>query len=224
MNKQQTIQDVLEVKTLIPILKSSRVESTYALRLTPMEKYNIDNIKEFLNGFDDYVFSEEVSKKHKTHYHVVLFTKMNEDEVRDKIRQFLGKYFIEPPKRGDANKQYNLSEVENLELSLIYILKDGGKLFYSEGIDSEVLEQLKKKSYKKFSKEDFQAQFDELKKQFKEHDPSISDMMVQICQLKALYRQPINLNYIYQVCISLNIHNRPSRANEFVLEFLSRRI
>lgn len=215
-------------KTLIPILKSGKVESTYALRLTPMEKYGISEIINFLQMFDDYVFTEELSKKLKVHYHVVLFTKLYEDEVREKIREFLSLYFTEPPKRGDANKQYNLSEIVDLELSLIYILKDGGDkntiwLFYSNNINYDTLQQLKKKSYKKFSKEDFAKQLEEIKSRFKENITiNLMDMMTLVVQLKAEYRQPINMTHIYHMCLSYSIHNKPQLANDYVREFLSR--
>ena len=62
------------------------------------------------------------------------------------IRAYLKTIFTDPPKRGDANKQYNLSEIDELELALIYILKDGGENFCSSNIDFEVLSDLKKKS------------------------------------------------------------------------------
>lgn len=210
-------------QTLIPILKSGIVESTYALRLTPMDKYAIPEIVCFLKTFDDYIFTEEISKKLKVHYHVVLFTKLYEDEVREKIREFLNLYFTEPPKRGDANKQYNLSEIVDLELSIIYILKDGGKLLYSSNINYDVLESLKKKSYKKFSKEDFAKQLEEIKSRFKEnHSIKLVDMMTLVVQLKAEYRQPVNMTHIYHMCLSFSIHNKPQLAEDYVREFLSR--
>jgi len=209
-------------QTLIPILKSGRVESTYALRLTPFDKYNTDNIITFLSTFDDYIFTEEVSKKSKVHYHVVLFTKLYEDEVREKIRVFLSTYFTEPPKRGDANKQYNLSEIQDLEISITYILKDGGRIFHSSNINEKQVEALKKKSYRKYSKEDFSKQLEELKARFKEQDTSMIDMMTLICQLKSEYRQPVNMSYIYQLALSCSIHNRPQLAESYVREFLSR--
>lgn len=213
-----------EGKSLIPILKTSQVESTYALRLTPMDKYTLQDIKDFLGVFDDYVIVEETSKKLKLHYHAIIFTKLYEDEVRERIRGFLNKYFKEPPKRGDANKQYNLSETGDLELSLVYLLKDGGPITYSQNINDEYLETLKKQSYKKYSKDEFSKQLEELKKRFKTNDTRLDDMMIEVTKLKALYRQPINMTYIYQSCVSYRVHNSPDRAEEYVREFLSKRI
>jgi len=207
---------------LIPILKDDRVECTYALRLSPLDKYVFYDIKSFLETFDHYIVVKEESKKRKEHYHAIVFSKLFEEEVREKIRTFLQIYFKDPPKRGDANKQYNLSEIEDLEQSIIYILKDGGEMFISTGINDEYLETLKKKSYRKYSKEEFAKALDELKKKFKDEDTSISDMMTAICQLKGLYRQPINLNQIYQMVLGFYIHTNPYKAPQFVGEFLSR--
>lgn len=210
------------VRPLIPILKVERVECTYALRLSPLGQYTFNELKGFLETFDDYIYVREESKKQKEHYHVVVFSKLFEEEVRDRIRVFLQIYFTGPPRRGDANKQYNLSEIDDLEQSIIYILKDKGEVFVSDGINTEYLETLKKKSYRKYSKEEFAKALDELKKRFKDNDTSIADMMIGICQLKGLYRQPVNLNQIYQMCLGYYIHTNPYKAEAFVSDFLSR--
>lgn len=220
MTNQIDIRSI--VRPLIPILKVDRVESTYALRLTPLGKYTFDDIISFLGTFDEYIVVKEESKKLKEHYHAIVFSKLFEEEVRGKIRGFLQTYFTEPPKRGDANKQYNLSEIDNLEQAITYILKDGGDVSMSLGINTEYLDTLKKKSYRKYSKEEFAKALEELKKKFKDEDTSIGDMMTAICQLKGLYRQPINLNQIYQMVLGFYIHNNPHKASSFVSEFLSR--
>lgn len=222
MTEHQDIRSM--VRPLIPILKVDRVNCTYAIRLSPLEKYSINEVKGFLEQFDDYIIIKEESKKRKEHYHAIVFSKLFEEEVREKIRCFLQIYFTEPPKRGDANKQYNLSEIEDLEQSIIYLLKDGGEVFMSTGINQEYVETLKKKSYRKYSKEEFAKALDELKKKFKDEDTSISDMMIAICRLKGLYRQPINLNQIYQMVLGYYIHTNPYKADSFVSEFLSRQV
>lgn len=219
--KQTLISEHVHVS---PIMIRGNVESTpYALRLTPLGRYGDFQIKDFLKQFE-YVYVNEKSKKGKEHSHIVLFTKDDEDVLRQKIRDFLKIYFPDPAKRGDANKQYNLSEVEDVELAITYILKDSEEVFMSEGIIKEKIDELKKQSYKKFSKEDFAKQLEELKKQFKANDPNLDEMMVSVIRLKALYRQPINMTYIYQMCLSFFLHNRPSRIESNVQEFLSRRL
>lgn len=212
------------VSPLVPILKDGRVECTYALRMTPLGKYVFYDLQNFLKTFDDYICAQEQSKKNKEHYHIILFTKMYEEEVREKIREFLNKYFTDPPKRGDANKQYNLSETNDLAMSITYILKDGGEITLSENINDAYLDTLKKKSYKKYSKEDFAKSLEVLKTKFKDEDPKIGDMMESVVKLKALYRQPINMTHIYQMCVSFRVHNDPTRSAEYVQNFLSRQL
>lgn len=207
----------------LPIMKRRKEECTpYALRLTPDGKYGDIQVQDFLSNFDDYIYVNELSKKKKPHLHAVLFTKLHEEELRQKIREFLLKYFTGPPKRGDANRQYNLSEVEDVELAITYILKDSTQIFHSDNINMETIDKLKKKSYQKYSKEEFAIKLEELKKHFKDTNPSLGEMMTSIVQLKALYRQPINMNYIYQISLSFKLHNNPGDAENYVREFLSR--
>lgn len=211
------------IRPLIPILKVGRVEGSYALRLTPFDKYGVPEIEKFLKeNFEDFIFVQETSKKIRVHYHCIIFTKHDEYTVREIIRAYLKTIFTDPPKRGDANKQYNLSEIDELELALIYILKDGGENFCSSNIDFEVLSDLKKKSYRKYSKQDFTTQLEELKAKFKDEKTRLEDMMVSIVKLKSLYRQPVNMNNIYQMCVSYDVHNNPNDARVYVSDFLSR--
>lgn len=210
-----------EMNVVIPILQRENVQSTaFALRLTPHDKYGDAEIKAFLTPFE-YIYVNEVSKKKKPHSHIVLFTELDEDALREKIREFLKLYFTEKPKQGDANKQYNLSEVDDIELAVTYILKDGGQ-YFQQGLKEDVIEDLKKKSFRKFSKAQFQTELERLKKAFKDNDTGLDIQMNQIVQLKSLYRQPVNLNQIYQMCLSFHIHNKPTRSDQFVSNFLSK--
>jgi len=210
---------------LSPILIVDRVESTpYALRLTPQGKYDIDQIKDvlFINTITDYIISKEESKKGVIHFHAVLWTVLNEKDLRNEIGIFLKKYFLGAPKRGDANKQYNLKACIDLQKTVTYLLKDGGDVNYSSNINNVSINELKNLSYKKFSKDDFASELEVLKERFKQNDVVLSDMMIEVVRLKSLYRQPVNLNYIYQMCLSFDVHNKPSRASSYVHDFLSR--
>jgi len=209
---------------LLPIVKVPKVESTfYALRLTPLGAYQLEEVKKFMEEFTDtYVVSEENSKNGKLHYHSVICTEMDEDDLRECVRDFLKLYFPGKPKRGDANKQYNLSECIDVEQSVIYLLKDKGTMIYGLNVNEEALNQRSQKSYAKFSKADFAKELEEIKKLFKEKRWSMEEMMVAIVKLKAKYRQPIDMNYIYRLCLSCDIHNDPRKAGEVVDRFLSR--
>ena len=209
---------------LLPIVKVPKVESTfYALRMTPLGAYTVEQLQQWLNELTDtYVLSEEVSKGDKLHYHIVLNVQFDEDDLREHVREYLKKYFPGKPKRGDANKQYNLSECIDVEQSIIYLLKDKGTFLFGVNVNEDALMQRSKKSYAKFSKAEFAKELEEIKKYFKEKRWSLNEMMVAIVKLKAKYRQPIDLNYIYRLCLSCEIHNDPRRANEVVDNFLSR--
>lgn len=146
---------------------------------------------------------------------------MDEDEVREKIRLFLKEYFPEPDKRGDANKRYNLSEVEDIAKSVSYLLKDGDYIA-GDGIDPDALMYYKKKSFKKFRAQDFNAALEDIKNKFKGNDKLLKrDMMIEIVKLKAQYRQVINLRYIDQLCTSFWVRNDLSRAERVVDEYLN---
>lgn len=213
------------VNAVLPIIQRETLESTtaFALRLTPMGRYSDREIQTFLAPFE-YVYVNEVSKKKKDHSHIVLFTHHTEEDLRQLIRDFLKIYFPEASKRGDANKQYNLSEVEDLEMAVTYLLKDNDTYYFSEGINKDVVDSLKKKSYKKYSKIEFATELEKLKARYKEQDSTLEDMMVGVVQLKSLYRQPVNMSQIQQMCLSFHIHNDLNRARGRVQEFLSRYI
>lgn len=209
---------------LLPIIKPQEVESSFfMLRLTPFGRYNIEDVEAFIKTLSgNYVISKEFSKKDKEHYHILVATDKCEEDIRELIRDFLKIHFTAPAKRGDANKQYNLQECIDVVHSLTYLLKDGGELLYGEGINKDSLEYYKKLSYKKFDKESFAKELQELKDKFKEYKYSLKAMMEAVALLKAKYRQPIDFNYIYRLCVSCEIHNNPRKVEEYVDKFLSR--
>lgn len=226
MNTQEQLTKHLprDKETLLPIIKAPQVESSYyVLRLTPFDKYNFKDAELFIRSLTDtYAMSREVSKKDKEHYHIVMCLDKDEDSLREEIRTFLKLYFTEKAKRGDANKQYNLQECLDFEQAIKYILKDGGELSYGSNIDDKALMSRKNLSYAKYSKAEFAKELEEIKEKFKANQWELSDMMVAVVKLKAKYRQPINMNYIHQLCLSCHIHNRPNYAHTVVNAYLER--
>lgn len=211
--------------TLLPIVKCSHSESTpYMMRLTPFGKYGSTEIIQFMEGFigtDIYLFSQEMSKRDKLHFHICFYSSREEDSIRDCIRKFLLEKFDGVNNKGDSNKRYNLTEVQEFEQSVVYILKDGGEIFYGSQIDVDNVSSYKKFSYKKYSKEDFASELEDLKKKFKDEDTSVREMMIAIVKLKSTYRQSIRIRNVYEMVISYNIHNDLSRSERFVDDFLS---
>lgn len=206
---------------LLPIIKVPEVESTfYVLRLTPMGKYTEKDAVNFLRTLgESYILSKEVSSKDKEHYHIVLSTMFYEEELREKIRVFLRTVFTEPPRRGDANKQYNLQECLDSDMAVAYLLKDGGEIFLGMNINDDAVNMRRKLSYKKFSKAEFAKELEDIKKLFKEKKYTLQQMMVEVVKLKAKYRQPININYIHQLCLGFYIHVNPGYADEIVQNY-----
>lgn len=192
----------------------------YALRMTPLGKYTSVQLEEFIKGLTNtYVFSQELSKKEKEHYHCVLNVELDDFELRERVREFLRKMFPGPAKRGDANKQYNLSECIDPQQSIVYILKDGGELHYGDNIDSTKLESYKKLSYKKYDGQEFSERLNEIKTRVKDTpNMKMVDIMALLINLKVTYRQPVNMNYLYQLSLSLYLHNNPDRIVDFITQ------
>lgn len=218
-------KDIREIlQRQLPIIDAVNVESTwYALRMTPLGKYTSSDLEEFIKSLTNtYVFIQEISKQAKEHYHCVINIEViDEFELRECIRKFLRKHFG-IPKRGDANKQYNLSECIDVETSIIYLLKDGG-LLWSSNFYPDKLGGLRRKSYKKYDKEDFALELKEIKDKVKDM-PSLrlDDIMNMLVKLKTVYRQPVNMSYIYQLSLTMYLHNHPDLIVDYVQKFLSR--
>lgn len=206
---------------LIPILNPLDVECTlYMLRLTPDGRYSKTHIEAFLGSLtENWVCAKENSKKAKEHYHCTIYDSFEEDFVRTKIREFLGVYFTEPPKRGDANKQYNLTIADSVEKGINYTVKEL-EITYGKGMNPEYMDKRIKASFLKFDRASFQLKIEKLKKDFKESYMSIGEFMEKFCILKSDYRQPINLTYVYQLAISCEINRDNKCAEKYVRNFL----
>jgi len=207
---------------LIPILKPLEVECTlYMLRLTPLDKYERTHVEAWLSTFtNNWVCAREDSKKAKLHFHITIYDVFEEESLREKIRAFLVLYFTEPAKRGDANKQYNLTVAESVEKAINYTVKELDITFGS-GMDKKYMEARIKASFLKFDRTTFAKELEELKQRYKTTDSmKLGDFMEQFVLLKASYRQPINMNYIYQLAISCHVNKDPSYAERYVRNFL----
>jgi len=206
---------------LIPILKPLEVECTlYMLRLTPLNQYVRAQIEDWLASFTaNWVVARENSKKAKEHFHITIYDVLDEEELRGRIRSFLALYFTEPAKRGDANKQYNLTVAESVDKAINYTVKELD-ITYGSGMDKKYMDSRIKSSYLKFDKHTFAKAIDELKNTYKTTDMTLQEFMIHFVKLKAQYRQPINLNYIYQTAIACQINREPKYAITYVEDFL----
>lgn len=224
--KQSKISDFVEEsgEPLLPIIKVPKVESTfYALRLTPHGQYGLTEVRLLiLRVFEthNYVICQEKVGTPNHHFHCFFDSVDDEESVRQKVRDFNRVWWPDKDKRGDANKRYNLGEVRCMSACISYTLKDKN-FIYGDGIDKAALDYYGKKSYPKYSAEEFSKELEKIKEKFK-GDVHLKkrEMMIEVVKLKARYRQIINMRYIDQLCTSFWIHNDEHRAEFVVDEYL----
>jgi len=219
-----TLDDYLEMPErggLIPILNPLNVECTlYMLRLTPFDKYNRTDVESFLSTItNNWICAKENSKKLTEHFHCTIYDDVEEELLREKIRTFLKIKFTDPAKRGDANKQYNLTVADSVEKGINYTVKELN-ITYGSGMNPEYINKRLKASFQKFDKAVFAKKLEDIKKIFKESYQSIGELMERIVQLKAEYRQPINLIQIHQLALSCLVNRDPTQAENLVRRFL----
>lgn len=210
-------------RALLPIIKPKELKSNpYMLRLSPLGVYEKKEIFVFLKEIDaQWVMSTESSSKDKLHYHIVLATELEEEEMREHIRVFLSRHFPNP-KRGDANKQYNLKCIEDFDVSIQYILKDG-VYEYCEEICPSYIQAKYDLSFKKYDKVTFAKRLEQLKQDFKIGEiVSVKEFMIEFVKLKSEYRQPINMTYIHQTAVSCDINRNPRRSRNYVESYLDK--
>jgi len=216
---------------LIPILIAKKYSSNgeeiplniYMLRMSPLDRYTLETCKEWLASFtDNWILGVESSKKDKEHYHCTLYVPMEEQELRDIINKFLSIQFPEPPKRGDANKRYNLACVSEPEKAAQYSIKENNE-HYGKNINPKYIEDIKKKAFAKFDKGTIAKELEALKAEFKINNKiTIADFMIKFVDIKAKYRQPISLTYIHQLATSCECNRNPDYSTQIVSEFLSK--
>lgn len=97
--RQSTINEYSQVEnTLLPIVKCSFDQSTqvFTLRLTPLNEYSYQKAKDFIESISlEYIISQENSKKDKLHFHSVIWTNLDDEQLREFIRDFIKLYSTE---------------------------------------------------------------------------------------------------------------------------------
>lgn len=197
--------------------------SCYMVRLTPMGRYTRKAVIEWLDsGIDPYIISTESSSKGEEHYHLLIFSNLSEEAVREDVKEFV--YFYWPKNergRGFGNKQYNFQVVEDFMAYGKYLCKDGD-IQYSLSINPKFITYCKQKSYKKFDKKTFQTEFESIRDEYKTGIHRVLWFMTEYAKLKAKYRQSINMQHIYQVALSNEFHVRPNKVEYIMREYLEK--
>lgn len=187
----------------------------YVVRLTPLEKYKIEDVIKYLKEMDciSWIISEET--KPKQHFHVVI---EHEDTLKDlklRIRTFLDTYW--PPGergRGFGNKQYNCQECKDKDLAIAYLLKDKGTYFF-EGYSQEYIDHCIGMSYPKQSVSGFKQDYKELCDRYSlDSDMNIRDFIREYVLLKAKHGQQVRRQDAVAYALSAELRRNPSFSDE----------
>jgi len=203
--------------TSIPILKCENVKSVnnlyYALRITPAENIGSGDVLELLEllSGDIWICATEKSSSGVLHYHTIF---LSERDQRDEIRIWLEEYVPKPWTKATGNKLYNLKACEDTDQAIKYCLKDKDYKF-GNGILKTAMDEMAKKSYKKYSKADFQIQFEKLKLDYHEEKITSKMLKASIIRLKGSFGQPINIARIDDIVLGCVIRRNPELAEDY---------
>lgn len=216
----------------------NRIEDIkYVLRMTPDNKFHDNVLIDHLSKhFDKFILAVEVAPKE--HFHAVIWTEMELQDVRDIItEQFLYHYW--PVRgRGFGNAQYNLQvakteeEVEEdsknkhkeyfkmYDRAVSYCVKDHD-IIASEGLSTEYIDKCIDESFAKKDIATFKIQLRKLEIEFKDTpEMGIDYYMIRYIQLKAKYEQAVRLLDAHGHALSALIRRDPKEASDLVEAYL----
>lgn len=185
----------------------------YSLRITLVDRDLNSMFKSFNEFYGDIKFVMSVEKKGTAsqHFHLSYEGGTLKDE-RKKLKDFFQSQQIVTK----GNKTYSLSEVTS-DNFVSYVLKDGDYLF--NGYTQEYIDTQFKKSYKKFTKNDFAEQLHMLEDKYlttEQNTPfnqkptyQIEDFVSDFIALKVSYKQIICYTYITKYARMLYYKKNP---------------
>lgn len=196
----------------------------YVIRITPYDKFTVEQLHEFLKQESEitrYVVAVETIPR--VHFHLVLSTELDLQEVKDIIRAFICPFWQtdqgKMPK-GFGNKQYNAQLSDDLNQAVSYAVKESTQVFF-EGFTPEYIESRRAESFLKKKPSDFKSEYTDLCDKFQESDMDIDSFMEHFVNLKAKYGQQVVLSSAYATAISNHI-KRDNNAKVYVKDFLSK--
>lgn len=208
--------------------------NVYVIRLTPQGKYTLEELKSQLLDpvFENDLWVLAVEKVPKEHYHIVIETDLDLEDLRSNIRSFLFTYWPEGQRpRGWGNAQYNVQEAheltpEDVEIygtrsrkAAAYALKDRGDYLYNL-YELEWIQECIELSFSKKSVKTFKTEYQDLCDLFASSHMDVREFMVKYIQLKSKYGQLINVSHAYGYALSNLIRRDPNEADEVVESFL----
>lgn len=205
--------------------------TTYVIRLTPLDKYNLEDVKAFMDeAFSDDCWLVAVENVPKLHFHLVIESELDLQWMKSQITAFLYKYWP-VRQRGWGNAQYNCQiarplppeEVQKYHTAnrraLAYALKDRNEYIFCN-YEQEFINECLELSYAKKSISNFKVEYELLCKEFAESTMDIREFMIRYVKLKSKYGQQVSLLHAHQYALSNLIRREPDEAENLVENFL----
>lgn len=191
--------------------------NVYVVRMTPYDKYTLDELKAYLSEMDCSSWVLGVESKPQIHYHLVIEHDDDLNDLKLRIRSFLDKYW--PPgqrARGFGNKQYNCQICDDKQKAISYAIKERTYEYY--GYDPDYIESLLEKSFTKNAPGSFNVELKLLNERFTD----IRQYMIDFMILKAKYGQQVNPQTAWAFANSIAIKHDPDYSRVITDDFLSR--
>lgn len=220
-NSDKVITEVSDLQnTTIPLLLCDNVKSVskwYSVRLTPDDEadFGRGDIIELLQtiSMDEWMICSEYSAKKKLHFHLMVRSIFNTDDVKNDFTNYLRSIYPEKWKKEDGNKRYNFKVTNDIVQYIKYMCKDRDYVAGSN-INPDYIKWASSKAFKKYSKEAFAVALQELKTSYQDDLITVKQLRTGIIRLKGEYGQPINIQRVNDMVLGLQVKKDPSYADE----------
>jgi len=183
LNNSEDLQD--SKNTSIPLLMCDNVKSDrkwYSVRLTPDTETDFarGDVVELIESISvgDWFVCTELSPKKKVHYHLLVASIFDSDDVKKHFTEFLRNIYTDKWKKEDGNKRCNFKPTTDLVQYIKYICKERDYV-YGSNINPDYIKWAASKAFKKYSKEAFAVALQDIKNSYQEDQ--ISSKQLKNC-------------------------------------------